>query len=72
MTGGKADLVAALRAGPAREFANTPTGREQLLARRQQLVAERVRERNRPEREKSFPVEDSLFRPRKWLDREIE
>ena len=31
VAGGKATLVAALRAGPAREFANTPAGRRQLL-----------------------------------------
>ena len=42
-----------------------------LLARRQQLVAERVRERNRLEREKAPQVEDSLFRHPDWLDREI-
>ena len=36
---------------------------KELLARRQQLVDERVRERNRLEQEKSFAVEDSLFRP---------
>ena len=45
---------------------------KELMARRQQLVAERVRERNRLEREKSSRIEDSLFRPRDWLDREIE
>ena len=45
---------------------------KELLARRQQLVDERVRERNRLEREKDPGIEDSLFRPRDWLDREIE
>ena len=45
---------------------------KELLARRQQLVDERVRERNRLEQEKSFAVEDSLFRPLDWLEREIE
>ena len=45
---------------------------KELLARRQQLVEERVRERNRLEHEKSFEVEDSLFRHLEWLDREIE
>ena len=44
---------------------------KELLARRQQLVAERVRERNRLEREKAPQVEDSLFRHPDWLDREI-
>ena len=155
VAGGKATLVAALRAGVSREFANTPAGRErllawleqrqgalvvcepsggyekglvgglhqaqravslvapgrarayakamgqaaktdpldarrlarygekrepepereqvkELLARRQQLVDERVREHNRLEQEKSFEVEDSLFRHLEWLDREIE
>ena len=69
---GKATLVVARSAGPAREFANTPAGRGQLLAWLEHLVDERVWERNCLEREKSFPVEDSLFRPREWLDREIE
>ena len=64
--------MAALRAGAAREFANTLAGREQLLARRQPRVDERGRERNRLEHEKSFEVEDSLFRHLEWLDREIE
>ena len=32
VAGGKATLVASLRAGTAQEFANTPAGREQLLA----------------------------------------
>ncbi len=45
---------------------------KELLARRQQLVDERVRERNRLEQEKSFAVEDSLFRHLEWLEREIE
>ena len=45
---------------------------KELPARRQQLVDERVRERNRLEQEKSFAVEDSLFRHLDWLDREIE
>ena len=45
---------------------------KELLARRQQLVEERVRERNRLEHEKSFEVEDSLFRHLEWLEREIE
>ena len=36
---------------------------KELLARRQPRVDERVRERNRLEQEKSFAVEDSLFRP---------
>ena len=135
MAGGKATLGAALRAGAAREFANTPAGRQQLLtwlegrkvglvvcelsggyekglvggrhqaqwavslvapgraraytkamgqaaktdpldarrlARRQPRVDERVRERNRLEQEKSFAVEDSLFRHLEWLEREIE
>ena len=45
---------------------------KELLARRQPRVDERVRERNRLEQEKSFAVEDSLFRHLEWLDREIE
>ena len=69
MAGGKAALVAALHARPSREFAYNPDGREQQQAWLEHLVDERVRERNRPEREKSFPVEDALFRPREWLDR---
>ena len=69
---GKATMVAALRAGAAREFANTLAGREQLLARRQPRVDERGRERNRLEQEKSLQVEDFLFRHLEWLDREID
>ena len=45
---------------------------KELLALRQPRVEERVRERNRLEQEKSFEVEDSLFRHLEWLEREIE
>ena len=57
---------------PAPEPAAEREQVKELLARRQQLVDERVRERNRLEQEKSFEVEDSLFRHLEWLDREIE
>ena len=57
---------------PAPEPAAEREQVKELLARRQQLVEERVRERNRLEHEKSFAVEDSLFRHLEWLDREIE
>lgn len=43
-----------------------------LLSRRQQWVAERVRSPTRLDREKSSRIEDSRFRHRDWLDREIE
>ena len=57
---------------PAPEPAAERETVKELLARRQQLVDERVRERNRLEQEKSFEVEDSLLRHLEWLDREIE
>ena len=64
------------RYGEKREPAPEPAAeREQvkeLLARRQQRVDERVRERNRLEQEKSCDVADSLLRHLEWLDREIE
>ena len=57
---------------PAPEPAAERETVKELLARRQQLVDERVRERNRLEHEKSFDVADSLLRHLEWLDREIE
>ena len=57
---------------PAPEPAAEREQVKELLARRQQLVDERVRERNRLEHEKSFDVADSLMRHLEWLDREIE
>ena len=57
---------------PAPEPAAEREQVKELLARRQQLVDERVRERNRLEHEKSFDVADSLLRHLEWLEREIE
>ena len=44
---------------------------KELLSRRQQLVADRARERNRREQEKSPQVAASLNRHLDWLDQEI-
>ena len=57
---------------PAPEPAAERETVKELLARRQPRVEDRVRKRNRLEQEKSFAVEDSLFRRLDWLDREIE